>query len=176
MKRCPECRRDYYDDSLLYCLEDGNALLEGPLSASGADEPETAILSEPGAIATGVQDGEATRLQFQTTGTEAEPQENSSDSTEKQGFSARRLDVEPDRGCGTDPLVSANALVAFAYWLTGADLWDPQVRFLSTIPSKPDPVEIAMIVGLALVMSFLATLYPALKAASTDPVQVLRYE
>ena len=30
MKRCPECRRDYYDDSLLYCLDDGNALLEGP--------------------------------------------------------------------------------------------------------------------------------------------------
>ncbi len=30
MKRCPECRRDYYDDTLLYCLDDGNALLEGP--------------------------------------------------------------------------------------------------------------------------------------------------
>lgn len=41
MKRCPECRRDYYDDSLLYCLDDGTALLDGP--ASG--EPETAILS-----------------------------------------------------------------------------------------------------------------------------------
>ena len=27
MKRCPECRRDYYDDSLLYCLDDGSALL-----------------------------------------------------------------------------------------------------------------------------------------------------
>ncbi|WP_226700658.1 lipoprotein-releasing ABC transporter permease subunit [Qipengyuania gaetbuli] len=67
-------------------------------------------------------------------------------------------------------------IVSAISWLTGADLWDPQVRFLSTIPSKPDPVEIAMIVGLALVMSFLATLYPALKAASTDPVQVLRYE
>ena len=26
MKRCPECRRDYYDDSLLYCLDDGTAL------------------------------------------------------------------------------------------------------------------------------------------------------
>ena len=41
MKRCPECRRDYYDDTLLYCLDDGNALLEGPASA---DEPATAIL------------------------------------------------------------------------------------------------------------------------------------
>src|SRR5436190_22317206 len=40
MKRCPECRRDYYDDSLLYCLDDGRALLEGPATA---DEPDTAI-------------------------------------------------------------------------------------------------------------------------------------
>jgi Tol biopolymer transport system component len=50
MKRCPECRRDYYDDTLLYCLDDGNALLEGPASGSGAgDEPVTAILHETGA-------------------------------------------------------------------------------------------------------------------------------
>lgn len=30
MKRCPECRRDYHDNTLLYCLDDGNALVEGP--------------------------------------------------------------------------------------------------------------------------------------------------
>ncbi|MEO7674583.1 MAG: hypothetical protein ABIU09_10970, partial [Pyrinomonadaceae bacterium] len=50
MKRCPECRRAYYDDALLYCLDDGNALLEGP-ATPGADEPATAILrgsEEPG--------------------------------------------------------------------------------------------------------------------------------
>src|SRR5687767_13853435 len=41
MKRCPECRRDYYDDSLLYCLDDGTALLEGPASGN---EPATALL------------------------------------------------------------------------------------------------------------------------------------
>lgn len=43
MKRCPECRRDYYDDSLLYCLDDGTALLEGPaaLSGKGASELPT---------------------------------------------------------------------------------------------------------------------------------------
>src|SRR5438132_13494915 len=51
MKRCPECRRDYYDDSLLYCLDDGTALLDGPASA---DEPATAILSEPPAVAGGL--------------------------------------------------------------------------------------------------------------------------
>src|SRR5690348_14633900 len=41
MKRCPQCRRDYYDDSLLFCLDDGSALLDGPGSV---DEPVTAIL------------------------------------------------------------------------------------------------------------------------------------
>jgi eukaryotic-like serine/threonine-protein kinase len=46
MKRCPECRRDYHDDSLLYCLDDGTALLDGP--ASG-DEPATAILTSESA-------------------------------------------------------------------------------------------------------------------------------
>jgi lipoprotein-releasing system permease protein len=64
-------------------------------------------------------------------------------------------------------------VIAFA---TGQQIWDPEVRFLSTLPSRTDPWEIVGIVTLALVMSFLATLYPALKAANTDPVQVLRYE
>ena len=44
MKRCPECRRDYYDDSLLYCLEDGAALVQG--SVASPDEPQTAILHD----------------------------------------------------------------------------------------------------------------------------------
>lgn len=30
MRRCPECRRDYYDDSLSFCLDDGTPLLDGP--------------------------------------------------------------------------------------------------------------------------------------------------
>src|SRR5215218_6949918 len=42
MKRCPECRRDYYDETLLYCLDDGTSLVEGPASM---DDPATAILS-----------------------------------------------------------------------------------------------------------------------------------
>ncbi|GAB4472244.1 MAG: lipoprotein-releasing ABC transporter permease subunit [Erythrobacter tepidarius] len=65
------------------------------------------------------------------------------------------------------------AAIAFA---TGQQIWNPEVRFLSSLPSRTDPWEVLGIVALALGMSFLATLYPALKAANTDPVQVLRYE
>ncbi|HEY7805610.1 MAG TPA: lipoprotein-releasing ABC transporter permease subunit [Croceibacterium sp.] len=60
--------------------------------------------------------------------------------------------------------------------LTGENLWDPSVRFLTDLPSRTDPSQVMVIVLMALALSFLATLYPALKAASTDPVQVLRYE
>ncbi len=52
MKRCPECRKDYLDDSLLYCLDDGRMLVQGSVT----DEPATAILSEPRAVATGFRD------------------------------------------------------------------------------------------------------------------------
>lgn len=68
------------------------------------------------------------------------------------------------------------SIVRFIAFATGQQIWDPEVRFLSTLPSRTDPWEIAGIVALALGMSFLATLYPATKAANTDPVQVLRYE
>jgi len=60
--------------------------------------------------------------------------------------------------------------------ITGDNLWDPSVRVLTDLPSKTDPFEVGAIILIALILSFLSTLYPAYKAASTDPVQVLRYE
>jgi lipoprotein-releasing system permease protein len=59
---------------------------------------------------------------------------------------------------------------------TGQALWDPSIRFLTELPANPDPAEIIGIGIMAIVFSFIATLYPAYKAANTDPVQVLRYE
>ncbi|MDP5103620.1 MAG: lipoprotein-releasing ABC transporter permease subunit [Erythrobacter sp.] len=77
---------------------------------------------------------------------------------------------------GSIVLFFREQIVDFIAFTTGQEIWDPEVRFLSTLPSRTDPWEIAGIVALALGLSFLATLYPALKAANTDPVQVLRYE
>jgi lipoprotein-releasing system permease protein len=60
--------------------------------------------------------------------------------------------------------------------VTGQNLWDPSIRFLTTLPSRTDPLEVLAICAMAMGLSFLATLYPAWRAAGTDPVQVLRYE
>jgi lipoprotein-releasing system permease protein len=61
-------------------------------------------------------------------------------------------------------------------FVTGQDLWDPKIRFLAEIPSRTDPAEVFAIAFMAIGLSFLATLYPARRAASMDPVEVLRYE
>ncbi len=74
-------------------------------------------------------------------------------------------------------LVASNA-EALRAWISdtiGIALFPPEVFFLSELPSKTDPVEVAFVVGMALILSFLASLYPAWRAAQYDPVEALRY-
>lgn len=60
--------------------------------------------------------------------------------------------------------------------LTGTELFAPEIYFLSQLPAKVDPGEVATVVIMALGLTFLATLYPSWRAARLDPVEALRYE
>ena len=64
----------------------------------------------------------------------------------------------------------------FVQMLTGRDLFPAELYYLSELPSKLELSSVAGIAVLAIALSFLATLYPAWKAANTDPVEVLRNE
>jgi lipoprotein-releasing system permease protein len=60
--------------------------------------------------------------------------------------------------------------------LTGIGVFPPEIYFLSTMPSKVEPMEVVSVVLMAFGLSFLATIYPSWRAARLDPVEALRYE
>ncbi len=64
----------------------------------------------------------------------------------------------------------------FLQGLTGANLFSPEIYFLSQLPARLDWGEVAQVVLMALGLSFAATLYPSWRAARLDPVEALRYE
>lgn len=60
--------------------------------------------------------------------------------------------------------------------IIGQPILVQNIYFLSNLPTKTDPMEVAGVVVLAVALSFLSTLYPAWKAASYQPAEALRYD
>jgi lipoprotein-releasing system permease protein len=59
---------------------------------------------------------------------------------------------------------------------TGTKVFNPEIYYLTHLPSRLDWHEVLYIVMMSLALSFLATLYPSWRAACTDPVEALRHE
>jgi len=77
---------------------------------------------------------------------------------------------------GTVIALNVENLRALVSKLTQTNLFPAEFYFLSHLPADVDPREVAVVVGMALLLSLIATLYPAWRAARLDPVEALRYE
>ncbi len=64
----------------------------------------------------------------------------------------------------------------FVNWIAGGGVWDPSVRFLSSLPARLEWGDVISAVTLSLGLSFIVTIFPARRAARMNPVEALRYE
>lgn len=81
-------------------------------------------------------------------------------------------------GVGLGLLFSYNidAIKSFLENLSGHELFSAEIYFLSHLPAEVNLKEVALVTAISLFLSLAATIYPAWKAARTDPVEALRYE
>jgi lipoprotein-releasing system permease protein len=75
-------------------------------------------------------------------------------------------------------LLSQNlsALVHVVESITGNELMPADVYYISGVPTVVNPMDVLTVTVVAIVMCLLATVYPAWRAAKTNPVEALRYE
>jgi TolB-like protein/Tfp pilus assembly protein PilF len=168
MKQCPQCKKTYSDDTLNFCLEDGEWLIDHA-------EPATAILAES-----------PTRSFNHTTASEAEPPTVLGDSTERHSLSANRAAQPQDpsgrRGFDKRLLFAPIALAAIVlagfaasrYFSSGGSGQINSIAVLPFVNRSDDPDTDYLSDGLAESLIFRLTQLPGLKVSPTS--SVIRYK
>lgn len=77
---------------------------------------------------------------------------------------------------GVTLALNISEVTLFIEQLSGAKLFNPQVYFISDLPARLLWGDVAVVTGLAMLLSLCATLFPAWRATRIDPAEVLRYE
>ncbi len=185
MKKCPQCGRDY-DNTMMFCLDDGAELLYGPAlsvppavagGALSSDEgPETAILHSTAAP------GEApTRALIHTTeqtavlprGAEAEPRESLGGLSEKQSFSANRA-AKPLIAAVAAVVLFIGAFAGYRYFSIGGSGAINSIAVMPFENRNSDADTDYLSDGLAESVIFRLTQIPDLKVSPTS--SVMRYK
>jgi lipoprotein-releasing system permease protein len=79
-------------------------------------------------------------------------------------------------GLGLALALNVDVIVPFLESTFRFHIMDPDVYYLSGIPSEVHPPDVVRIAAAALILTFVATVYPAFRAAQTQPAVALRYE
>jgi|CXWL01.1.fsa_nt_gi TolB-like protein len=180
MKRCPECGRDYNDDSMSFCLDDGSELLFGPASGSEPpavaggqfDEPQTAILhstAAPGEAPTRAHIHTTEQTAILSTGPGAEPRESLDGLPEKHSFSAHRA-AKPLAGLVVAVVVFVGGFIGYRY-LSSPD--SGAINSIAVLPFQNrsgDPNSEYLSDGLAESLIYRLSQLPDLKVSPTSSV------
>jgi TolB-like protein/Flp pilus assembly protein TadD len=180
MKRCPECRRDYTDDTLSFCLEDGTPLVYGV----SADEPATAIFSGSGHLSSGTFADSPTSVQVNTSDrTVSLPSESVREGAPKATSSAEYLLGEArknKRGAVVGAVLLIAALAGLGYWLfktRAVGVVSAPIASIAVLPfqnKSADANSEYLSDGLAESLIYRLTQLPNLKVSPTS--SVLRYK
>jgi lipoprotein-releasing system permease protein len=79
-------------------------------------------------------------------------------------------------GLGLALALNVDVIVPFLETNLGFHIMDPDVYYISGIPSELHPPDVVRIAVAALILTFVATVYPAYQASRTQPAEALRYE
>ncbi len=77
---------------------------------------------------------------------------------------------------GVSLALNIDVIVPFIENLLGFQFFPPDIYYISKVPAKLEWADVGYITGIAFLLTLVATLYPARKAAKVNPAEALRYE